>query len=34
MKYVQELVSGTVEDMIKLAIVFKRKDIKITEGNF
>lgn len=34
MKYEQELVSCGVKDIIKLAIVFKGKDVKITEGNF
>lgn len=34
MKYEQEFVSSGVKDIIKLAIVFKGKDVKITEGNF
>lgn len=34
MKYEQELVSVGVKDIIKLVIVFKGKDVKITEGNF
>lgn len=32
MKYEQELVSREIKDIIKLAIVFKGKEIKITEG--
>jgi len=33
MKYEQELVNSGIKDIIKLAIVFKGKEIKITEGN-
>jgi len=33
MKYEQELASGGITDIIKLAIVFKGKEVKITEGN-
>jgi len=32
MKYSQELIDRDVKNIIKLAIVFKGKEIKITEG--
>ena len=33
MKYSQELIDRGIKNIIKLAIVFKGKEIKITEGN-
>jgi|GEM_PF-7095123 len=33
MKYSEELLSCGVKNVIKLAIVFKGKEIKITQGN-
>lgn len=33
MKYSDELVSRGIKDIIKLVIVFKGKEIKITQGN-
>ena len=34
MKYSQELIHGGIKNIIKLAIVFKGKEVKITQGNF
>ena len=33
MKYSQELIHGGIKNIIKLAIVFKGKEVKITQGD-